>query len=240
MKAHIQCNKSGHYYNVNAYQAAEGFRALGYEIQPFVSPEELYDLEPETICVGGVLTVRRRLAKLGLAIPAELEYPASLKAYLRRKIWKAPLAQLLKEEKLNIFIKPVQTKLFPGKVIRHFRDYIGLPQSPGLEVWCSDLVAFQTEWRCYVRYGQLWDVRYYRGKWDSRLHLDVVKQAIADFENQPAAYCLDFGVDQESNYYLVEANDGHSLGHYGMGAISYAKFLAARWAELTGTTDYWK
>jgi len=48
---------------------------------------------------------------------------------------------------------------------------------------------------------------------------------------------MDFGIDKEGHMKLVEINDGHSLGTYGIGALDYAKFLSARWAQLTGTTD---
>ena len=106
-----------------------------------------------------------------------------------------------------------------------------------MEVWCSEIIHLVTEWRCFVRYGKIWDVRYYKGAWDSKLNLTIVNNAISKFTNQPAAYCLDFGVDAEGKHYLIEVNDGHSLGTYGMGAISYAKFLSARWSELTETKD---
>jgi succinate-acetate transporter protein len=36
---------------------------------------------------------------------------------------------------------------------------------------------------------------------------------------------------------LIEVNDGYALGSYGLFYIDYAKILAARWAELTGTKD---
>lgn len=39
---------------------------------------------------------------------------------------------------------------------------------------------------------------------------------------------------------LIEVNDGYSLGCYGLFYIDYAKLLAARWAELTGTEDEYK
>jgi hypothetical protein len=139
----------------------------------------------------------------------------------------------------NIFIKPVQTKLFKGKVIREFRDFIGLNRAEDVPIWCSEVIDFKTEWRCFVRYGELLDVRYYRGDWGQRLDVERVKEAIEDFEEEaPAAYCLDFGVDENGKYWLVEVNDGYSLGSYGMEPIKYVKFLSARWAELTGTTDY--
>lgn len=52
------------------------------------------------------------------------------------------------------------------------------------------------------------------------------------------SFCLDFGVDKNGKHYLIEVNDGHSHGSYGMGAISYAKLLSARWSEMTQTVDY--
>ena len=61
---------------------------------------------------------------------------------------------------------------------------------------------------------------------------------MADYKSSPNAYGLDFGVDEKNVMKLVEVNDGHSLGTYGISAVKYAKFLAARWAELTHTTDY--
>ena len=94
-----------------------------------------------------------------------------------------------------------------------------------------------TEWRCFVRYGELLDVRRYTGRWDSQIDTSVIEAAIEAYTNQPAAYGLDFGVDAQGEHYLVEVNDGHSLGTYGTWPISYAKFISARWAELTKTED---
>jgi hypothetical protein len=37
---------------------------------------------------------------------------------------------------------------------------------------------------------------------------------------------------------MVEVNDGYALGAYGLMPLAYAKFLAARWAQLAGTEDY--
>ncbi|WP_262922941.1 hypothetical protein [Hymenobacter cellulosilyticus] len=36
---------------------------------------------------------------------------------------------------------------------------------------------------------------------------------------------------------VIEINEGYSIGSYGLPPLRYAKFLSARWAELTGTTD---
>lgn len=240
MKAYIQTGADGEPYNVNAFVAKTGFKSLGFETFPFQDVDEIEDHDPEAIFVGGVGSVRKRLDVLGFLPPVvELEYPSSLLSYCNRKIWVSTLQEIAcDEDQWGIFIKPKSTKVFEGRTIRSFQDFIGLDPTSDMEIWCSDLISVETEWRCFVRYQELLDVRYYKGAWDAQLNVDLVRRAIQDFEEAPAAYCLDFGVDTDGTFYLIEVNDGHSLGSYGMGAISYAKFLSARWAEMTNTTDY--
>lgn len=228
MKAHIQIDAKGEFYNVNAYVAWIGFKSLGFEIEKFFDAAEILDLERDSVVAGGVGMVRKRLSILGIDVPPELEYPETLTPFLGREIWQTTLKELIISERVGLFIKPVQTKLFPGKVIHAFKDYIGLNFDQAIAIWCSELVDISTEWRCFVRYGEILDVRYYKGDWDNKIDLSIVRDAIKAFTNQPAAYCLDFGIDKKGKYYLIEVNDGHSLGTYGMGAISYAKFLSAR------------
>lgn len=118
-------------------------------------------------------------------------------------------------------------------------DFIGLiDEGKPTIVLCSDLVDFKVEFRCFIRYRDILDIRRYKGDWDKVIDVEVVRQAIADFENQPNAYALDFGVTDKGETVLVEVNEGHSLGSYGLSAQHYAKFLSARWAEMTGTVDY--
>lgn len=237
MKAYIQTDKSGDYYNVNAFIASVGFSALGFELFKYFDVKNVNEKDKDAIFVGGVGMVRQRLNSLGIEKQDEIEYPNELREFLNRKVWTSTLNKTIKEEQTGIFIKPVETKLFQGKVINEFKDYIGLNYKNDIEIWCSEVVNVVTEWRCFVRYGTLLDVRYYKGKWDSKLNLEIVNDAINKFKNQPRSFCLDFGVDPDGNHYLIEVNDGHSLGSYGMGAISYAKFLSARWSELTETED---
>ena len=44
----------------------------------------------------------------------------------------------------------------------------------------------------------------------------------------------DVGVDGRGRTVSVEANDGRSTGDYGLAPLTYARFLEARWCELTG------
>lgn len=239
MKAYIQTNPQGDYYNVNAFIAAEGFNSLGWETEKYVLADEIPDLNPEHIVVGGIANVRKRLENLGMKHSAtELDYPQELAKYLGRKVWPSTVGAVVSDESSwNIFIKPRQeTKKFTGKLVRSYTDFIGLDNET--EIWCSEAVDFVTEWRCFIRYGEILDIRRYKGAWDTKPDLSVIRNAVADFKSAPRAYGLDFGIDQNGTMKLVEVNDGHSLGSYGMGAVDYAKFLSARWSEMAGVEDY--
>lgn len=237
MKAYIQTDTNGDYYNVNAFVASVGFKSLGFEIIKYVDAQEVSEPEIDAVFIGGVGNVRKRLESLGIQKIDEIEYPSELRKYLNRKVWTSTLKQVIANEQYGIFIKPKQTKLFQGRLIQEFKDFIDINYQDEIQIWCSEIINIVTEWRCFVRYGEILDIRYYKGKWDSRLDIEIVNEAIKEYTSQPKSYCLDFGVDINGKHYLIEVNDGHSLGTYGMGAISYAKFLSARWSELTETED---
>lgn len=242
MKAYIQTDKSGNFYNVNAYVANEGFQTLGWETEKYFSVDEITDNDPESLIVGGIGNVRKQLEKFGVERPSnEIDYPKELEKYLGRKVWVSTIEEIFRDEqKWNIFIKPKkETKKFVGKVFKDYKDFIGLVDNDNpTQIWCSEIVNFKTEWRCFIRYGEILDIRQYKGVWDSKIDLSVIKNAIKDFEGSPASYALDFGIDDNDTMKLVEINDGHSLGTYGISPINYAKFLSARWSELTKTKDY--
>lgn len=242
MKAYIQTDKTGNFYNVNAYVANEGFQTLGWETEKYFSVDEITDNDPENIVVGGIGNVRKRLELFGIEQPSnEIDYPAELENYLGRKVWESTIEEVFENEKnWNVFVKPKnETKKFVGKIVKEYKDFIGMidKENP-TQIWCSELVNFKTEWRCFIRYGEILDIRQYKGSWDSKLDLNVIKSAVADFKSSPASYALDFGIDENNHMKLVEINDGHSLGTYGISPTNYAKFLSARWAELTKTKDY--
>ncbi|MCI5057763.1 MAG: ATP-grasp domain-containing protein [Flavobacteriales bacterium] len=238
MKVYIQTNESGIFYNINDYTAYVGFDALGFEIAKYVDADSVTDLDKELIFVGGIGSIRKRLKKLNIQIPEEIEYPDDLNYFLGRRVWKSTLHEVMKENNFPVFIKPIRTKLFKGKVITEFKDFIGLKFDETVPVWCSEVLDFKTEWRCFIRYGELLDVRYYKGQWDNKIDLNMVAEAISAYKSQPKSFSLDVGIDSNGKCHLVEVNDGHSIGTYGIGPITYAKFLSARWSELTETEDY--
>ncbi len=241
MKAYIQTHKDGEFYNVNAFIAYEGFKHFGFEIEKFHDINHIEDTNPETILVGGIGNVRKRLEMINRPRKTtEIDYPLELQKYLKRTIWRTTLEEVLQKKQFPVFIKPeTETKKFPGKVFKTELDFVGLLDADKpTSVLCSELITFKAEFRCFIRYREILDIRHYKGDWDKALNLEIVKAAVADFTSQPRSYALDFGVDANNNTILVEVNDGHSLGSYGISPINYAKFLSARWSELTDTTDY--
>ncbi len=241
MKTYIQADKNGEFYNVNAFVAYEGFKHFGFEIEKYIDVKNILDKNPQDIIVGGIGNVRKRIELLGIKRnQQEIDYPNELKKYLNRKIWKSTLEEVLRQKQFNIFIKPdIDTKKFAGRVFKNELDFIGLidEESP-TKILCSEIVNFKTEFRCFIRYKQILDIRRYKGDWDKSINLDIVENAISDFESQPNSYALDFGITDNNKTLLVEVNDGHSLGSYGISSQNYAKFLSARWSELTNTIDY--
>lgn len=108
------------------------------------------------------------------------------------------------------------------------------------EVLCSESVDFVAEWRVFVRYGKVLDVRPYKGDWKAHYDPSIIENAIKDYVTAPHAYGIDFGVTSDGKTLLVEVNEGYALGCYDLFPHLYAKFLITRWAELTGMLDeYW-
>lgn len=241
MKAYIQTDKNGEFYNVNAFVAYEGFKNFGFEILKFIDANDISDENPEDIIVGGIGNVRKRLQNLNIIRKnKEIDYPEELKPFLKRKIWSSSINEVFNKKEWDIFIKPqTETKLFVGKVIKNEMDFLGLIyDDKDTKIWCSELVNFQTEWRCFIRYKEILDIRRYTGDWDTKIDVKTVLSAINSFVSQPNSYALDFGVNENGEMFLVEVNDGHSLGTYGLSSAHYAKFLSARWSQLTQTEDY--
>jgi hypothetical protein len=172
-------------------------------------------------------------------VPPEIDYPDEIATFLGRKVWKSKLSVIANNpENWNVFIKPVEDKKFTGVVVRSTKDLIGCgAYGEDPDILCSEVVNFAAEWRCFVWYGKILDIRRYRGNW--RLHFDykVVENIVSQFTSAPKGYAVDLGLTDRGETLLIEVNDGYSLGHYGLFSLDYAKLLSARWAELTNTVD---
>jgi hypothetical protein len=243
MKAYILKNKSGEFASTNCAIAYDGFREMGWEIVPFRQLDNplLPDLNPEDVVVGFIETVQTALLKSGILVPEAINYPDDLAIFLGRKVWRSRINYIAKHPELwNVFIKPVTSpKKFKGRLLTSPKDLISCgDEFEDTEIWCSEPVNFLAEWRCFVRYGEILGVKSYYGDWRVHFNPQVIENAIAAYHSAPAGYAADFGVTDKGETLLIEVNDGYSIGSYGLFPADYARLLASRWAQITGSRDY--
>ena len=238
MKAYIQCNFKGMPFNETVYNAYLGFEEMGIETVFFKDLEGMKTAKAEDIIVGGIGPTKSWLSSHGFEVP-ELDYPDELRSYLKRNIWTSKIDTINTDPSLwPVFVKPFIDKRFAGRVIKSPANLIGCGSCyENYDVFCSDVIDLKAEWRVFVRYGKIMDVRGYKGDWSLHFDPDVIKNCVDDYTTQPAGYGIDFGVTDKGETVLIEVNDGFSLGAYGLYHIYYAKLLSARWAELTNTVD---
>ena len=238
MKAYIQCGNNGLPYNMNTFSAMLGFQQMGIETVLFSDKQELSSAEVSDIVVGGVGRVKQFLEERGIVVN-DIDYPDILSAYFGRKIWETESDTFLAEKNsFPLFIKPKQGKLFTGFICNNESDIAGrFSPKESISVYCSEVKNIITEWRCFVRYGKILDIRRYKGELGKIYSLKTVRDMVQAYIDAPAAYSLDIGLTENNETIIVEVNDGYSLGSYGLDPLLYAKLLSARWAELTGTED---
>lgn len=237
MSVYIPC-KDGIPINTNFYAAWLGFRDMGFDIVRYFRQSGLDEVKRSDTVVGGLGSCHYAMHKLGVEIPS-INYPESLHIYLGRKLWRSTIDQVSNDiESWPLFVKPVEDKKFIGKVIRGTADLVGCGTSgENPAVICSDIVNFKAEWRAFVRYGEILDVRPYRGDWHFNFDPKIIENAVSDYVDAPAGYGIDFGVTSDGRTLFVEVNDGYALGSYGLQHNLYAQLLSARWSELMGVTD---
>lgn len=232
--------RPGIYSNITFYAAREAYFNMGFDIREITSANELEIIEPDNLFLGSIRFMQEALVRLNKPIPEPLDYPESLRTFLGRTITESTINEIANDPSAwNVFVKPKGfTKKFTGRLIRGTKDLVGCGDfEMNTPVWVSEPVDFVAEWRVFIRHREVLDVRPYKGDWKAQIDPEIIEAAIRVYADQPVAYALDFGRTKDGRFLLVEANDGYSLGSYGMFYINYAKLLSARWAELTGQRD---
>lgn len=258
MRLWAKTRENGEYHSTNIAHAVFGFKELGAEIIKYNTIDEIYDkVQRDDIVLDYINQSLTIFDKFGVH-PELPDYPDVLKPYLGRKIWKDTIDSINSNpDKWGIFVKPVKDKAFTGKVIRNTKDLIGCGSCyENYDVYCSDVVDIQREWRGFIYYDKLIDLRPYNGDWHhtyNSLIIDEIMDAFIQWEDRPMACSLDFAVISRkikrlrNGMYVtvpetifLEANDAYALGNYGLNHVLYAKMISARWSQLLGTKDEYK
>lgn len=251
------------FHSPNISHAVLGFREMGFEIITYNLIEEIYDkVTADDIVLDYISQVDTVLNKFGAEARCE-DYPEVLTEFLGRSIWKDTINHINTTPELwGIFVKPVKHKVFTGKVINSTKDLIGCGSCyENYEVYCSEILDIKREWRGFVYYDELIDIRPYCGDYHYNYNPEVVDKVIEAFKtwkDRPVACSIDFAVverkgkvaeqtenglvpiDKEYAYYdtiVLEVNDAYALGNYGLRCLDYAKMISARWSQLLCRED---
>lgn len=225
---------------MNYEASAHGLRKRGWDVQRYKDPETpQVEVQEEDIVHGPIEEVRNAI---DLDPHSVVDYPDFEPDYLREKIlgrdiWTSTLGEVRGET--GIFVKPVKHKEFTGFAAEEEKDWICVKSfDDSLEVYVSELVDFNSEWRVYVGEGEIKKIAHYKGDPEIFPDTTTIRQMMRSWEDSLSAYALDVGVVIPEETYatqgktcLVEANDMLFAGVYGIDPLPYAKLLEERWEE---------
>lgn len=245
MIIYAKIRKNGEYHSQNISHAVFGFREMGAEIVKYQRIDDIYDVVTDgDIVLDYIDQVQAVLRKFDV-VPICQDYPDELKRFMGRNIWKDTIDSInTNPDKWGIFVKPVRDKAFTGHVINSPKDLMGCGNChENYEVLCCDVIDIKREWRGFVIYDELVDIRPYKGDYHYHFDPDVVDQVMEAFKtipNRPMGCSIDFAViekDGKQQTVFLEMNDGYALGNYGLSPLEYAKLISARWAQLLERED---
>ena len=234
--------------------AMYGFMSLGAELNTYHSLDDIYDkVMREDIVLDYISQCQAIFNKFGVE-PYLPDYPEPMRGFLGRKIWHDTINSISADERkwsAGHFVKPVKNKAFTGKIISSIGDLVGCGNhSEDYEVIVSEPLDIMAEWRCFIRYDELIDVRPYgmimdRDRSSYMYHYDVnvlrdMMETFRRWDRRPKVCSMDICYTKDGRTLLVEFNDAYALGNYGLHPIEYAKLISARWAELLGREDEYR
>lgn len=193
--------------------------------------------------VGSVEFVLECMEWGGILPPHNISYSILPEWTLDRNIHIAKTYDI--ESYKGKFVKPAgQYKLFTGFVYKDASDMDehdleqleALKSLPNMDIYVSDVVDFEQEYRCYIHKGEIVGVSRYDQTEEPDIEVfpvDYVYRVIRETASQPVAYSIDVGFVNDEPL-VVECNDCWALGFYKpMDEEKYIQMLVDRWNEIT-------
>lgn len=220
------------------HAATLGIPVLGITRKPFTRGR--FKPADGDVVAGSVSFIRDALTAREQQMPPQTPYPDELALYLHRRVWRVGTLGEALGLGYPVFIRPAKRwKLFTGFVAYGPNPAEVYGVSRREPVWCSDVVTWRSEWRCYVVRGSVRFVGLAARGGSRHYPVDpaVISEAVATY-NGPSAYAMDFGVLSTGETALIEANDGFSVGAYDdVPARDYWDMVTTRWQELSGLAE---
>ena len=226
------------FFSTDVYNAYKGFDIRREHQSFFYSNIMEVPANKNSMIVGCIEDTVAFFDRLGISIPKPLNIPDELNnlKYLRRKVEVKTLQEFYDSwnGECAIFIKPYdKVKLFAGGVItRAFskEQFYELPLDT--KVMVSNYIDMSSEYRCFINRGKLVGLKHYNSDFTLFPDVKFIKQAIEEYKSAPISYSLDFSVSDIGETSVIEANDGWSLGSYGLDSETYSRFLIDRWLQI--------
>ncbi len=136
----------------------------------------------------------------------------------------------------DLFIKPVEIKLFTGFVLDRmiYGCLEGLPDDTEVMAYEPFKEPIESEWRIYVRNHQMIDSRNYSGKFYVNPDYGYVTKVLTvnESRNFPRAYVIDIGILASKENIVIEFNDMWAIGNYGIPNDLYLRALEERYYQI--------
>lgn len=92
----------------------------------------------------------------------------------------------------------------------------------------SDVVEFESEYRCFVYRKELVGVQCYLGDFTIFPNVNKIKEMIRAYKNSPIAYTLDVGIANNDTL-IIECHDFFSCGLYGFSNHKILPYMFSNW-----------
>ena len=137
-----------------------------------------------------------------------------------------------------MFVKPVRDKAFTGTVINGPQDLIGCGSCyENYEVLCTEVLDIRREWRGFMIYDELIDLRPYKGDYHYQYDPEVIDRVVAAFctiPNRLMGCSIDFAVISQG---WKEADDQKNELRFWSILNIYAFVVKNMIFQLTGHAD---
>jgi hypothetical protein len=226
------------FFSTDVYNAYKGFDVRREHQTFFYEGIMEVPANKNSMIVGCIEDTVLFFNRLGVEIPKPLNIPDELntESFLKRTIEVKTLQEFYDSwnGECPIFIKPYdKVKLFAGGVITKAfskEQFYNLPSDT--KVIVSNYIDMSSEYRCFINRGKIVGLKHYNT--DFMLFPDIafIKKAVETYKSAPISYSLDFAVSDNGDTTVIEANDGWSLGSYGLDSETYSRFLIDRWLQI--------
>lgn len=180
--------------------------------------------------IGSVAFVKKIMSKLAVR-SCFTPFPESIWPYLKRNLQVKQFSDVLEEE----FCKPVELKKFTGNIKKDIEEEI----EPNTMVYVSNTIKILAEWRFYIYNNTILGFSRYDDNDQEYLidskSISFVEQILKSMKSKCVGFSVDVGLKENGELFLIELNDGYSLGYYPWGNCSfkdYLKLIDERWKQL--------